>query len=80
MQCNYLGLLGIEWVNVPRHAGRVLRCAVGGDPVLMTVDHRGERLEGREPLPLQARPPSVEEAARAAFDVVVPELTEGFLE
>src|SRR5438128_2203537 len=46
----------------------------------MTVDHFGELLVGRKPLPLQARPPVVEEAACPAFAFVVPELTEGLLE
>ena len=46
----------------------------------MTLDHLGELLVGLQALPLQARPPVLEEATRPAFGVVVPELTEGFLE
>ena len=52
----------------------VLWLAISGDPIPMTIDDFGELLVGRKPLPLQARPPVVEEAARPAFDFVVPEL------
>src|SRR6266700_8236025 len=40
----------------------VLGPAVGRNAVPMTVDHRGELLVRCEPLPLEARPPVLEEA------------------
>src|ERR1019366_6750429 len=58
----------------------VLRLAVGGDAVPMTVDHLGELLVGFEPLPFQAGAPVLEEAPRPSLALVVPELSEGFLQ
>src|SRR5208282_2079167 len=58
----------------------VLRLAVGGDAVPMTVDHLGELLVGLEPLPFQAGAPVLEEAPRPSLPLVVPELSEGFLQ
>src|SRR5450759_3334546 len=58
----------------------VLWFAVGGDSVPMPIDHLGEFLVGFEALPLQARPPVLEESPRPALALVVPELTEGLPE
>ena len=58
----------------------VLGFAVGGDSVPMSIDHLGEFLVGFEALPLQTRPPVLEEAPRPALALVVPELTEGLPE
>jgi hypothetical protein len=44
------------------------------------VNHRGERLLGPQALPLERRPPVVEEATRPAFPAVVPELPERLFE
>jgi alpha-D-ribose 1-methylphosphonate 5-triphosphate synthase subunit PhnH len=46
----------------------------------VAIDHAGEALVGFEALPFETGAPVVEEAARPAFAVVVPELAEGFLE
>src|SRR5260221_14633372 len=54
--------------------------AVGGVPILMSINHLSELLVGFQPLPLQARTPVLEEASRPALALVVPELTEGLLE
>src|SRR5450756_1646870 len=54
----------------------VLWFAVGGDSVPMPIDHLGEFLVGFEALPLQTRPPVLEESPRPALALVVPELTE----
>jgi len=58
----------------------VVRAAVGGDPVPMPVDHRGELLVGPQALPLERRPPVLEEAAGPGLSAVVPELPERLLE
>src|SRR3990172_7493355 len=58
----------------------VLRPAVGGDSVPVSVDHLRELPVGREPLPLEALLPAVEEGARPALGLVAPELAEGLLE
>src|SRR5712691_1668592 len=58
----------------------VLRAAVGRDPLPVPLNHRGELLVRRQALPLQRRPPVLEEAARPALPAVVPELAERFLE
>ena len=49
----------------------VLRLAVGGDSVPMTIDHLSELLVRFEALPLQARAPVVEEAPRPALAFVL---------
>src|SRR6188474_654906 len=54
----------------------VLWPAIGGNAIPMPIDHLGEALVGREPLPLQTRPPVLEESPRPALAFVVPELTE----
>ena len=46
----------------------------------MPIDHLGELFIRCEPLPLQTRPPILEEAPRPALALVVPELAEGFLQ
>ena len=58
----------------------VVRAAVGGDPVPVPVNHRGELLVRSQALPLQGRPPVLEEAAGPALAAVVPELAERLLE
>src|SRR5450755_2953748 len=58
----------------------VLWPAVGGDPVPMSFDHRGEFLIRLESLPLQTRSPVLEESPCPALAFVVPELTEGLPE
>ena len=58
----------------------VLREAVGRDPLSVPINHGGEFLVGPQALPLEGRPPVLEEAARPALAAVVPELAEGFLE
>src|ERR687891_2528041 len=58
----------------------VLRAAVGRDPLPVPLNHRGELLVGTQALPLERRPPVLEEAARPALAPVVPELAERFLE
>src|SRR5437868_7520482 len=54
----------------------VLKPAVGGDPVPMTIDHRGELLIRLKPLPLEARAPMIEEAPRPALALVAAPLAE----
>ncbi|GJL70756.1 MAG: hypothetical protein NPIRA06_33910 [Nitrospirales bacterium] len=46
----------------------------------MAVDHRGELLVGREPLPLEALFPTREEGAGSALGLVTPELAKGLFE
>jgi len=46
----------------------------------VTIDHFGEALVGFEPAPFQARAPVVEETARPALALVVPQLAEGLLQ
>src|SRR5712691_1521707 len=58
----------------------VLRAAVGREAFPVPLNHRGERLVGPQALPLQRRPPVLEEAAGPALAPVVPELPERFLE
>src|SRR6266542_2294017 len=58
----------------------VLRAAVGRDPLPVPLNHRRELFVGTQALPLERRPPVLEEAARPAFAAVVPELPERFLE
>jgi hypothetical protein len=53
---------------------------VSGDTVPVAVDHLGELLVGIEALPLERRPPVLEEPTSPAFLLVVPELTERLLE
>ena len=50
------------------------------DALPVAVDHRRERLVGREPLPLEALSPALEEGAGPALGLVAPELAEGLLE
>src|SRR6266851_5911005 len=45
----------------------VLRAAVGRDPLPVPLNHRGELLVGPQALPLERRPPVLEEAARPAL-------------
>src|SRR5271166_275508 len=52
----------------------------GGNAVPMPVDHRGEFLVRREPLPLQARAPVLEEASCPTLALVAPQLAEALLE
>ena len=49
-------------------------------PSQWLVDHRGELLEGLQPLPLEGLPPVVEETPCPAGRVVVPQLLERFLQ
>src|ERR1700738_136783 len=58
----------------------ILRLAVGGDAVPVTVDHLGELLVRLEPLPLEAPSPVLKEAPRPALALVTPQLTEALLE
>ena len=58
----------------------VLWLAVGGDAIPVPFDHRREFRVGFEALPLQARPPILEEARGPTLALVVPELTEGLPE
>jgi hypothetical protein len=53
---------------------------VRGDAVPVAVDHRRELLVGREPLPLEALLPTLEEGAGSALGLVVPELAKGLFE
>src|SRR6195256_5190226 len=46
----------------------------------MTIDHLGEFLIRREPLPLEACAPVLEEAPRPAFAFIAPQLAEALLE
>ncbi len=58
----------------------VLWSAVGGNAVPMTIDHLGQLFEVLETLPLEARPPVVEEISRLDLAREFPQLTEGLLE
>src|SRR5712691_9849324 len=58
----------------------VLWAAVGGDPLPVLRNHRGELLIGPEALPLEPRPPVLEEAPRPALAVVAPQLPKGLFE
>src|SRR5215204_239310 len=58
----------------------VLGSAVGGDAIPMTVDHGGELLIRRQPLPLQAGAPVLEEASSPALALVAPQLAEALLQ
>src|SRR5918995_7519026 len=51
----------------------VVRAAVGRDPVPMPVNHRGEFLVGPQALPLQGRPPVLEEAAGPGPPAAMPQ-------
>src|SRR6266545_4997506 len=61
-------------------ADLVLGSAVRGDAIPVAFDHGRELPVGREPLPLQALLPAVEEGTRPALGLVAPELAEGLLE
>src|SRR6266536_580851 len=61
-------------------ADLVLGSAVRGDAITVALDHGRELPVGREPLPLQALLPAVEEGTRPALGLVAPELAEGLLE
>jgi len=52
----------------------VLRFAVGGDAIPMTVNHVGELFVGLQSLPLERCAPVFEEAPRPALVLVAPEL------
>src|SRR5262249_49413640 len=54
--------------------------AVGRNAVPMTIDHLGEFLIRREPLPLETCAPVLEEAPRPAFAFIAPQLAEALLE
>ncbi len=54
----------------------VLRSAIGGDAIPMTLDHLGKFLVRLQPLPSQAGTPLIEEAS-GPFALVAPELSEG---
>ena len=58
----------------------VLGPAISGDSIPMTLDHLSELLVRRQPLPLEARAPVLEEAPRPALTLVTPQLAEGLLE
>src|ERR1019366_1298010 len=58
----------------------VLRLAVCGDAVPVSLDHVGEVFVGLESLPLQLRAPVVEELACPGLAVVIPQLGKGLLE
>src|ERR1700730_9769599 len=58
----------------------VLQPAVGRNAVPMTIDHLGEFLIRREPLPLEACAPVLEETPRPAFAFIAPQLAEALLE
>ena len=58
----------------------ILRLAIGGDAVPVTVDHRGELLVGLEALPLERGAPVLKEAPSPTLPLVVPQLPELLLE
>src|SRR5260370_1336146 len=58
----------------------VLRFAVGGDAIPMTINHVGELFVGLQSLPLERCAPVFEEAPRPALVLVAPELAKGLLE
>ena len=58
----------------------VLRLAVGGDPIPVALDQRGELLEWLEPLPPEGGPPPVEELPRPRLAPILPELGELLLQ
>src|SRR6266511_2992305 len=58
----------------------VLRAAVGRDALPVPFNHRRELLVRAQALPLERRPPVLEEPARPALSAIVPELAERFLE
>src|SRR6266567_4083159 len=67
-----LALRGIVWV---------ISRTFGYDGVVtVLLDHRGKSLVGREALPLEGRPPVLEEAPRPTLAVIAPELPERFFE
>src|SRR5256712_5031026 len=58
----------------------VLGAAIGRDPAHVRTNHRGNFPVRPPALPLEARPPVLEEPAGPALPAVVPELAERFLE
>src|SRR3989442_2892872 len=54
----------------------ILRAAIGRDPVPVPINHRGEFLVRPQALPLEGRPPVLEEPAGPAPPAVVPEVAE----
>src|SRR5260370_19070228 len=52
----------------------VLRAAVGGDALPVLLNHRGKLLIGPYALPLDLRPPLLEQAPRPALPAAVPQL------
>src|SRR2546427_5094677 len=58
----------------------VLRSAVSGNPIPMTLDHLGKFLIGLKPLPFERRLPVLKEAPCPTFALVAPQLTKGLLE
>src|SRR5271157_597899 len=58
----------------------VLRLAIGGYSIPVTLDHIGELLVGLEPLPLERCAPILKEAPCPTLVLVAPQLTERFLE
>ena len=58
----------------------VLRFAVSGDAIPVTINHVGELLVGLQSLPLERCAPVFEEAPRPALVLVAPELAKGLLE
>jgi hypothetical protein len=76
-------LEGADLVVQPLHESEgdfVVCVTVGHDAVPVILNHRRELLIGFEPLPFERVAPVVEEATCPAGDVVVPQLSEGFLE
>src|SRR5437667_2401118 len=71
--------LVVQPLNEPER-NLVLGLAVSSDSIPMAFDHCRELFIGLESLPLQCGAPVLEEAPRPPLALVVPELTEGFLE
>src|SRR2546428_13277261 len=56
----------------------VLRAAIGRDPVPVPINHRGEFLVRPQALPLEGRPPVLEEPAGPDLPAVGPQMAEPF--
>src|SRR5438309_3057171 len=58
----------------------VLWPAVSGNPIPVTLNHRGKFLKGLKPLPFERRHPVLKEAPGPTLALVTPQLTKGLLE
>ena len=58
----------------------ILRLAVGGDAIPVSLDHVSEVLVGFQALPFELRPPVLEELPGPCFAVVIPKLAKGLLQ